>query len=77
MIQTTENQGIEFKLQDGTSDFYDPVTELADDGTYYTFTVRGYDYAIAKADVKEYRIYDTCPSCERELYQGTCDNCTN
>ena len=69
--------GIEFTLEDGTKDWYDPVDldSWKETERSYTFTVNATDYALLKEDVKSIRHYELCPKCGYELYKVGCQRC--
>ena len=66
--------GIEFILQDGTTDGYDPLKkgDLKETDDKYIFPVLGTTYEILKKDVKSFEWCDLCPNCGYELYEDGC-----
>ncbi len=64
-----ENKGIQFYYKDGTTEWYDPISDYVETETEYTFYVLGYSYNISKEKVKDYRVYNLCEKCGHEDYE--------
>ena len=71
-------QGIEFIMNNGKVDSYDPINierDFIEYGEYYILNIV-YTYKLKISEVKSYRIYDLCEKCGREVYKDDlCDRC--
>ena len=70
-----ENKGIEIIYNDGTKEYYDPISDWTENDVAYYFFVGGYDYYIHKSEVKSLREYDLCEDCGFELFEEGCRRC--
>lgn len=71
------NIGVEFKLNDGTSEFYDPVNSdkpYEKIGDVYKIYHSCSEYELEASQVKSIITYDLCESCQFELKEGFCKN---
>ncbi len=71
-----ENKGLEITFNDGTKEYYDPVSHFfLEDGFGFSFYVGGYDHTFSSLEVKDIRWYDLCEVCGYEIYEDGCRNC--
>lgn len=76
----SERFGIEVKLKDGSTDWYDPCTEFPENvNGFYTICNSSYEYEIPVEDVESITKYDLCKVCEYDTRTFDCaeEQCYN
>ena len=71
-----ENVGIEFTMQDGSKENFDPLNYENDfeerETDYYFQLSNGHFYSVVKEDVNNYRLYNLCEKCGYEITTEGC-----